>query len=92
MHVCNVEMYTDYTRFFINNIFISNSRLKLAKNEANAKQDPEAELKLFESYSHFSSTLSSKNISKNNHKSKRVFSHEITRLIIMKMKMKMENR
>ena len=42
--------------------------MKLAKNEANAKQDPEAELKLFESYSHFSSTLTSKNISKNNHK------------------------
>ena len=34
----------------------------MAKNQANAKQHPEAELKLFENYSpHFSSTLSSKN-------------------------------
>ena len=38
------------------NTFISNARLKLAKNEANAKQHPEAELLLFENYSHFSST------------------------------------
>ena len=35
--------------------------MKLAKNQANAKQHPEAELLLFESYSHSSSTLSSKN-------------------------------
>ena len=34
--------------------------LKLAKNQANAKQRPEAEPLLFENYSHFSSTLSSK--------------------------------
>ena len=33
--------------FFINNTFISNARLKLAKNQANAKQNPEAELLLF---------------------------------------------
>ena len=30
------------------NTFISNARLKLEKNEANAKQHPEAELLLFE--------------------------------------------
>ena len=35
--------------------------MKLAKNQANAKQHPEAELLLFENYSHSSSTLSSKN-------------------------------
>ena len=35
--------------------------LKLAKNQANAKQDPEVELLPFENYSHSSSTLSSKN-------------------------------
>ena len=46
--------------FFISKIFISNARLKLAKNQANAKQHPEAEVLLFENYSHSSSTLSSK--------------------------------
>ena len=49
------------TRFFISNIFISNARLKLAKNQANAKQQPKTELLLFEHYSHSSSTLLSKN-------------------------------
>ena len=41
--------------------FISNARLKLAKNEANAMQHHETELWLFENYSHSSSTLSSNN-------------------------------
>ena len=41
-------------------LFISNTRLKLAKNQANAMQHPEAELLLFKNYSHSSSTLSSK--------------------------------
>ena len=40
---------------------ISNARLKLAKNQANVEQHPEAELLVFENYSHYSSTLSSKN-------------------------------
>ena len=39
---------------FISNTFINNARLKLAKNQANAKQRPEAEYLLFENYSHFS--------------------------------------
>ena len=30
--------------FFISNTFVSNTRLKLAKNQANTKQHPEAEL------------------------------------------------
>ena len=47
--------------FFISNIFLNNARLKLAKNEAKAKQHAEAELSLFENYSLSSSTLSSKN-------------------------------
>ena len=47
--------------FFISNTFISNAKLKLAKNQANAKQHLEAELLLFENYSHSSSTLLSKN-------------------------------
>ena len=46
--------------FFINNTFISNSRLKLVKNQAKAKQHPEAKLVLFENYSLFSSKLSYK--------------------------------
>ena len=47
--------------FFISNTFISNAWLKLAKNQAKAKQHPEAELLLFENKSHSSSKLSSKN-------------------------------
>ena len=52
---------SDIHAFFISNIFISNARLKSAKNQANAKQHSEAELLLFENYSHSSPTLSSKN-------------------------------
>ena len=44
--------------FFISNSFISNGRLKLANNQAKAKQYFEVELLLFEKFS--SSTLSSK--------------------------------
>ena len=57
----NNETYSENTHFFICNIFISNARLKLAKNQVKAKQHPEAELLLFENYSHSSSTLSSNN-------------------------------
>ena len=83
------------TRFFISNTFISNARLKLGKNQAKAKQHPEAELLLFENYSLSPSTLSSKNnmtYSKSKQKNKCVCIHEIIRLIVMKMKMKMKNR
>ena len=45
---------------FIRNTFKSNARLKLAKNQANAKPQHDAELLLFENYSHSSSTLSPK--------------------------------
>ena len=47
--------------FFISNTFISNTRLKLTKNQAKSKQHPEAKLLLFENYSLSSSMLSSKN-------------------------------
>ena len=47
--------------FFIRNTFKSNVRLKLAKTKANAKQQPEAELLLFQNYSHSSYSLSFKN-------------------------------
>ena len=69
--------------------------MKLAKNQANAKQHPEAELCLFENYSRSSSTLSSKNnrtYSKNKQKNKCVYIHKIIQLITMKMKMKKKNR
>ena len=46
---------------FISNTLLSNVRLKLGKNQANAKQHSEAEVLLFENYSHSSYTLSSKN-------------------------------
>ena len=46
---------------FISITFITNARLKLAKNQVNAKQRLEAELLLFENHSNSSSTLSSKN-------------------------------
>ena len=47
--------------FFISNTFISNIRLKLAKNQEKAKQHPDAELLLFEDHSLSSSSLSFKN-------------------------------
>ena len=43
--------------FFISKTFISNARPKLAKNQANAQQNPEVELLLLENYSHSLSTL-----------------------------------
>ena len=46
--------------FYITNTFKSNTRLKLAKIPANAKQHPGAESLLFENYSDSSSMLSSK--------------------------------
>ena len=86
---------TKLNTFFISNTFLSNARLKLAKNQANAKQHPEAELLLFENYSHFSSTLSSKNNrtdSKKCTKNKYVCFNEIIWLMTIKMRLKMKNR
>ena len=58
----NMVKILEYTFFFyISNTFKSNIRLKLAKNQAKAKQHPEAELLLFENYWLSSPTLSSKN-------------------------------
>ena len=89
------SLIMNYTFFFTSNTFISNTRLKLAKNQANAKQHPQAELLPFENYSHSTSTLSSKNdwtYPKNKQKNKCVCIHEVIRLIILKMKMKKKNR
>ena len=41
--------------------FVNNTSLKLVKNQAKAKQHPQAEVLLFENYSLSSSILSSKN-------------------------------
>ena len=49
-----------YTLFYKQH-FLSNSSVKFAKNQVKAKENPEAELLLFENYSLSSSTLSSKN-------------------------------
>ena len=60
----NVFLYFLFFFFDISSTFISNTRLKLVKNQTKAKQHSEAELLLLENYSLSSSTLSSKNINK----------------------------
>ena len=57
MNTFKKEIHT----FFISNIFISKARLKLAKNQVNAKQQSETGLLLFENCSYSSLNLSSKN-------------------------------
>ena len=89
MHMClSVCIY-------IHAFFISKVRLNLAKNQANVKQH----LRLNFSYLIIIQILDPRyhpklmrHILKNKPKSKRVFIHKITRLIIMKMKMKIKNR
>ena len=81
--------------FSISSTFVSNTALKLAKTQSNAKQHPETKLGLFESYSHSSSTLSSKNnrtYSKKKQNNKCVCILEILGSIKMKIKMKKKNR
>ena len=43
-----ISLWTKLHASFNSNTFISKARLKLAKNQANAKQHPETELSLFE--------------------------------------------
>ena len=79
--------------FFYKQHFKSSARLKLAKNQANVKEHPEAELLLLEHISHSSFTLSSKNIRKySKNISKKTNVSVFMRLIIIKMKMKTTNR
>ena len=81
--------------FFIINTFISNARLKLAKSQANAKQNPEAELLVFEIIHIFHQRYNPKalgHILKNKQNNRCICIHEIIRLLMMKMKMKMKNR
>ena len=42
MSKCDFNKVSNITRFFISNTFLSNVRLKRAKNQASAKQQPEA--------------------------------------------------
>ena len=61
-----------YTKFFL----ISNARMKLAKNQPNAKQHPEAELLLLQNYSHSLFPLSFKK--KNKKQKKTTYSKKIS--------------
>ena len=82
-------------RFLISNTFINNARPKLAKNQAKAKKQPEAELLLFENYLLFSSTLSPKNnrrYSKKCTKDKCISFDNVIWLIAIKMRRKMKSR
>ena len=75
--------------------FISDARLKLAKNRAKAKQHPQAEFLLFKSYSLFSCTLSSKTnsrYSKKCTKNKFVCFNKVIGSMAMKMRLKMKSR
>ena len=81
--------------FFISHTFISNARLKLAKNQVKAKQLPEAEPLLFENYSLSTPTLTSKNkrrCSKNVQKDKYACLNKVIWLIKIKMSMKMKKK
>ena len=42
----NNKILKQFSRFLINNTFISNTRLKLQKNQIKTKEHPEAELKI----------------------------------------------
>ena len=81
--------------FYISNTFISNARLKLAKDQAKAKQHPESERLLFENYSLSLSRLSPKNnrrYSKKCTKNKCVCFNEVIWLMTMKVRLKMKSR
>ena len=87
--------YVSLNAFIISNTFKSSARLKLVKNQVNAKPHFEAERLIAENYSHSSYTLYSnnkqKNVLKNKQKNKNVCIHEIRQLIIMKKKDENEN-
>ena len=82
--------------FFIRYTFVSNTSLKLARNQVKAKQHPQAIFLLFENYLLTCSTLSSKNnkkyskkCTKNKYKMKFKWNlHEVIRLMTMKMRLK----
>ena len=88
------EIESRNTRAFLSNTFINKARLKLAKNQAKAKQQPEAKLLLLENYSLSSSMLSFKNnrSSKKCATNKYVCLNEVIWLMAMNMRLKMKNR
>ena len=86
-------MPTSYMLFFISNTFINNAKLKLAKQQAKAKQHLEAEPLLFENYSLLSSKLSSKNSRRYSKKYTKTTSSVLMRLLMtMEMRLKMKNK
>ena len=79
--------------FFISNTFISNARLKLAENQANAKQHSDTEPLLFQNCKFFIHTEKIiRHILKSKQKNKCVCVNEIIQLVIMKINIKMKNR
>ena len=87
LRICVIK----YTLFYISNAFRSNVKLKLAKNQANAKQHLESELLIFENYSHYLSRHHPKiitHILKIKQKNKYLSINEVIQLIIMKIKVK----
>ena len=61
MFLVSTFVLFDIHAFFLSNTFISNARLKLAKNQAKASQQIEDEFLLFENYLLSLTTLSCKN-------------------------------
>ena len=97
-HNCHTSRYkiTTYTHFFISNTFISNASVKLAKK---IKQMLSSNLMLNFCYLKFIHILHPhyhpkilEHILKNKQKNMYVCLHEIIRLIIIKMRLKMKNR
>ena len=94
-HINNIRLVTRRHASFISNIFISNARSKLAKNQAKAKQHSEAELLLLKNYVLSSSILSSKDNRRYFEKyvkDKNVYLNEVIWLMTMKMMLIIKNR
>ena len=94
MSVSRKILRTYYTLFFISNTFISNARLKLAKIKQMLSNTLGLNFRFLKIIHIFHPCYHPEIIGciLNKQKSKRVFIQEITRLIIMKMKMEMKNR
>ena len=91
MYACAFLLVILYTRFFISKTY----KQRQAEIGKKLSKCSEAELSLFENYSDFSSTLSSKSnriYSKNKQNNTCVSIHNIIRLIIMRMKTKKKSK
>ena len=92
--ICVLYFFLFVLKMLFKNIFIQ-TRLKFAKNQANAKHHPEAKPLLVENYSLLHPLYYPKiirHILKNKQKKKCVCIHDIIWLIIIKTKMEMKNR